>query len=420
MPNRRTIYWSGALIVVIIAALLWWWYAVISGKQHTIDAAATARGFSSATPSFGGLGGSMRDNLVGLFTSPFGNTPATTTAKEAARPALFRTSAVPSEGLFSLLYAGSNNEDILFVDRPTGNIFALPLAGGEARRITNTLVPHVYEAIWIDADSLVIRHSNDGGVTLLTFLGTIAPATSSTTNILTGSYIDDVVVAVAARPGGEEPSLFYVARTPEGAVGIISESDGSHPKRVWSSPLIGWNVAWIADDRIVLAQKAAEGIVGSVYTLSPKTGRVSLVVGNKEGLVALPHPTEDAVVYSVSQNQKTKLYARVGTTVREIPVSTTADKCVWAHGEPIRAWCAVPDTIPPLAFPDAWYRGEVALSDRWFSIDPVDASAELFMDPVETFGQQVDAEKPLLSVDGKHILFTDKITGTGWVLSLPL
>lgn len=427
MINRRVVFWIGAMLVLSITTVLLWWYFFIAAQTKTVESEAAARGFSENAPVFGGSSGSMRGNIAELFESALGVAPekkATTTSVKRAR--LFRASAVPSVGLFSLPTPKSPGGEILFVERPSGNIFALTLSGGEARRITNTLIPQVYEVIWIDTDSLVVRHSNDGGITLLTLLGTVQTASSSAA-VLVGSYLDGDVAAISARPGGKEPSLFYLAKNEGGVVGILADSDGKNPKRIWSSPISGWNIFWISEDRIMLSQKAAEGVVGSAYLLSPKSRELSLVVGNKNGLTAVQHPTKNATIYSTAQNGILKLYSRIDGLEKELPIVTIADKCVW--GTDLRAFCAVPLSLPPLpraAIPDAWYRGEVAFSDQWFSIDTAEGTATLLLDPVSDFrggfGADLDSSfdvvNPSIDVVGEHLLFTDKKTGTPWVLSI--
>lgn len=430
MINRRVIFWIGVTLILSISTFLLWWYFFISAQTKTVESEAAARGFSVNAPVFESSGGSMRGNITELFESAqsaLGVAPgkkATTTSAKRAR--LFRASAIPSVGLFSPSTPKSSDGEILFVERPSGNIFTLTLSGGDARRVTNTLIPQVYEVIWIDADSLVVRHSNDGGITLLTFLGTVQTASSSVATLV-GSYLDDNVVAISARPGGKEPSLFYLVKNVGEVVGILAESDGKNPKRVWSSPISGWNIFWVSEDRIVLSQKAAEGVIGSAYLLSPKSGELSLVVGNKNGLVAVPHPIKNAVIYSTSQNGVLKLYGRVDGLEKELPIVTMADKCVWGAG--LRAFCAVPlsfSAFPRAALPDAWYRGEVAFSDQWFSIDVVEGIATSLLDPVDDFrgglgantDSSFDVVNPSIDAVGKHLLFIDKKTSTPWVLSI--
>jgi hypothetical protein len=272
--------------------------------------------------------------------------------------------------------------------------------------------------IWIDDDSLVIRHSNDGGVTLLTFLGTIKIATSSSSTSVIGSYLDGEVVAITARPGGKEPSLFYLVKNVSGVVGILAESDGKNPKHVWSSPLSGWRVSWVSEDRIALSQKSAQGIVGSAYILSPTKKDLSLVVGNKDGLVALPHPTKDAVIYSTAENGVLKLYSRIDGLEKELPIATLADKCVWGGGKELVVFCAVPLSLPKEALPDAWYRGEVVFSDHWFAVNLVSGTATLLVDPLNEFGSSIDVVNPIIDAAGKRLLFTDQATGASWIFSI--
>ena len=422
MFNHRIVMWSGVLIITILIGGLLWWYLFIQKQTTNIRVESDARGFSSESPVFSGTGGSMRENISSLFQDAFGLSPVerATSTDSAPLPRLFRASSIPSTGLSSFLIAGTSDDEFRFIERPSGNILAVPLKGGSVRRITNTLIPQVYDALWINKTSVLIRHSNDGGITLLSFLGNIQKATSSETSALVGTYLEDNIVSAAARPNGNEPALFYLAKTDDGVVGILVNSDGKKPRRLWSSPLSGWNVYWISDDTIVLSQKAAEGIIGSAYTISVKTGTLSLLVGNKDGLSVRRHPTKNAILYSASLNGSLKLYARVDGVVIGLPLATFAEKCVWAQGKDLRAYCAAPNSLPGVPLPDAWYRGEVSFTDQWFTVDPIAGTATLLINLVQErgSGSYIDVLNPSIDASGKRLFFVDKTTGTPWVLTI--
>lgn len=412
--NIRTIQWVGFGVVVIVLGGLFAWYIFISEHQKAAGELGEGRGFTSGVPTFVGGGGSTRKNMVSFFGES--SVKIATTSNKKVPPRLWGVSAVPSVGLAS--FETPAGTFLRFVERPTGNVFEVPLSGGELRRITNTLIPRVYGALWVNDDSLVIRHSDESGLDLLTFLAQLKYATSTGgMGSLSGAYLDTEVSDVAVSPNRKSPALFYLTTNDQGTFGIVTDGDAKNPKRLFTSALSGWRASWVAENSIVLSQKAADGLVGSAYVLSPKVGSMHLIKGNVEGLIVAAHSKEDAVIYSISKKGVVETYARVSGVERKLPITTLAEKCVWEHVA-LRAYCAVPEMIVGAALPDVWYRGEVSFNDRWFVIDPISGNAELFLDPTDEFGVSVDVVDPVIDADGAHIFFTDAKNGTVWVLTL--
>lgn len=425
----RSIFWGAIITLMFILGGLVVWYVFINTQQRQVDELAAARGFNTEIPSFSGVGSSMRENVAEFFQVAYdavtldeSGASTTETAFEPT-PRLWRTNSIPSLGMISFNDASSSPAgSVRFVERTSGNIFYKPIASGAAPiRLTNTLIPYVYEVLWIDDDSLLIRHSTDGGITLRTFLGNVVQSTTTDgLSSLDGGYLDDGTIAIAINPSRVEPMLFYLVQGADGVVGLTADREGKNPKRIWSSPLSGWNISWLTPDSIVLGQKAAAGASGSVYRLSLATKEMSLVLGNLNGLTVLQHPTQDAVIYSTSQGGVLKLFSRVAGIVYELPLATFAEKCVWGRGRALQIYCAVPATLPELPLPDSWYRGETDFADRWYKVDPVTGTAEALLDPSSDFGVEIDVLRPTLNEAGDTIEFTDAKTGTPWMLRISL
>lgn len=423
--NKNIIQWMGIALLVAIGSGLLGWFVFITKKQGAVEMLSEGRGFSTGVPT-GGEVGSMRENLVTFFSDSIERAKDAVSASGSAtstpeEPRFWQVSPVPGAGLVSFTVAASNTPTTVlrFVERPSGNVFEVPVTGGSPRRLTNTLVPRVYEVSWIDSDSLVLRHADEDGITILTLVADIKSASSSEdVGELAGSYLDEGIHTITSHPTGKEPSLFYLAVNEQGSFGIRANGDGTEPKRLWSSPLRGWRLSWLADDAVVLWQSAAQGLAGSAYTLSLKDGSLSLLIGNQSGLTVVTHPTENAFVYSTSVRGKTSLFARVGGVETELPVVTFAEKCVWGSGTDLLLYCAVPNSFPAVDLPDAWYRGETSFNDRWYVVNVAGGSAEELLTREETGGALVDVVDPVLDVDGERIFFTDSKTGTLWVVRI--
>jgi hypothetical protein len=413
--NKQTLFWIGLGTVATIMGGLFGWYIFINKQQGSVDAVGTGRGFSSGIPTFEGEGGSMRENLASFFESTFGGFGEDVTAT-TTRPRLWKINPVPGAGLVS--FATTSGDILRFVERPTGNVFEVSIDGGTPKRLTNTLIPRVYEVFWINKNSLILRHGDEYGLKALTFLATIKEGLSGEPGELSGEYLDDDIDSIAVSPNKDGSDFFYLTSGAQGTFGILSDVTGETQSRLWRSSISGWQVSWISDDVIEFVQNAAEGLSGSSYTLSRASGETSLVVGNKAGLISKKHPTQDAVIYSTSVGGQLKTFARVDGVERELPIKTIADKCVWGKGSTLQAYCAVPENLQNSPMPDAWYRGEVTFKDRWFVVDPTNGVADLLVNPKDEFNVSVDVVDPSISADGGHLLFTDSTSGTLWVLKI--
>jgi hypothetical protein len=94
-------------------------------------------------------------------------------------------------------------------------------------RLTNTLIPKVREALFSRSGDVILRTSNEAdGIT--TFAGTIATTTvvtsTSTSNILEGTYLPQDIVSVAVVPNQPtSKGIFYITKV---FVGVMGEGLG--------------------------------------------------------------------------------------------------------------------------------------------------------------------------------------------------
>ena len=102
--------------------------------------------------------------------------------------------------------------------------------------------------------------------------------------------------------------------------------------------------------------------------------------------------------------------------VTALPVSTLAEKCVWAPGG--RAvYCAVPTALAGNV-PDDWYQGAQSFSDRLWRIDLDTRLATLVVDPGQVAEVAIDAVALSIDPSSDVLVFTNKKDGTLWVYDL--
>lgn len=398
---RIALYVATALIVVIIGGLLGWYYFV----QESIDSTNTesaARGLGAA-PSFGGSAGSGFQNAASSLASE-GSVVAP--GEVRAAPRLWRVVQNPVAG-FSF---ASSSPRVLFVEISSGNILeADPLTSTVMRR-TNTLLPKVFDATFSSEGSVALRFVEAG--VLRTYTGSVLIATStaqasSTPGRLSGTYLTGEVLQVAA---GAKNALLMLVRESVGASLVQSAWQGSGQKKLATFPLQEWHLLVAENGTVVVAQKASDGVTGAAYAVS-QNGALSPLVENEPGLVVMPK--NGAVVLYSSGNT---LFVKTSTGTSPLPIFTTAEKCVWAHGTTLIAYCAVPRVSLGASALQDRYQGVRHSSDSWYRVDIAAGTAEEFFVP--EIGALIDVEKPTIDLGNRYLAFTNAADKSLWLLRI--
>lgn len=414
MKNAATIlrYIVIALVVVIVAGLLGWYYFLRSAEVRT-SATDTARGLGTQVPSFGSSIGSTYQNIASTITGG-------ETASAGATPGrLWEVSAAPVAGAD---FTDSSTSTLLFAARSTGYIFSADAQSGDITRLTDTLSPKIYQAFFAPG-GFVIERSLDGQGNTTTFAGTIATTTStsadstSSPDTLTGTYMAPNIPEISVNAASH--MILYEAASPSaGATGITSNWGGTTQKRVFVSPLQDWHLWWLADNRIIVAQKAADDVPGFAYQVL-KDGTFSPLLSGIPGLTVLPHASSTALIFGESSGGTLSLFAQVGSsTAVSLPIQTVADKCVWAPGKTLIAYCAVPEHISSSNFLDDWYRGAAHTTDEWWRIDAQAGTAEKIFSAQDAGYKPLDAEYPVIDTSGSYIAFENAADQSLWVLRI--
>jgi hypothetical protein len=184
-------------------------------------------------------------------------------------------------------------------------------------------------------------------------------------------------------------------------------------KQVFTSSIGSWEPQF-SPQGIILTESPADGIAGYAYVLK-SSGALSLLFGPLPGLEVLPHPSENVFLYSSSANGGLSLYAKVGKSAAILlPVHTVAEKCVWAPGQSLVAYCAVPSAISSSNFLDDWYQGLVHTSDVWWQIDASAGTAQQLAVPPLA----LDVQHTTIDDSGNYIVFENASNQSLWMLKV--
>lgn len=400
-----------ALVVLLLGGVSGW-YLYLRANQSSSASVDAARGLSSDTPTFRGSRGSSA-SAVGQFE---GTVTASSDEGPQRIERLWRADRGPVAG-FSFIATSSratSSAPIYFAERKSGHIFSADAVTQKVIRITNTLMPKTYEAIFPQVGGRVILRSIDEEGGVVTFAASFMTPESTTTlpQALAGTYLPLDIRAITLETNGR--SVFYLTNDPstEGIVGSSGAWDAK-PKNVFSSFLRSWRLL-SARGQTILLSSPSDDIPGFAYSLGTN-GSLSPLAGPLPGLTVLPHPTESALLLGASSGGRLSLSSQVGSKVPvAITLATVAEKCVWAPGRALIAYCAVPTEASFDSFLNEWYRGALHTKDAWWKVDAVAGTAELLYTP----RHDLDVQRPAINSSGTYIAFINGDDQALWVLRI--
>ncbi len=401
-------YILAAVVVIAVCGLLGWYFFVDTQIDQTA-ADDQARGFGES-PSFGSALGSTFQNIASNIADTFsiGNQINGEAQAGKRAPRLWAITKSPVAGLG---FASSTSQ-LFFVERGSGNILKADPSDSKVERLTNSVLPKIYEAFFAQDGSSVLRSINDTGAitTYAARLATTSPTANATgtPQTLQGVYLSQDISSIAQSGSN---TLAYIVPTQNGAIVATVDWQGKNQKTLFTSPLTNWALHAFADGRIFLAQRAADGIGGYAFRVT-SSGALEPLLSNIRGLTILPRGNSDALLYSSAGVNGFSLFARTSAnaTVTTLPIRTISEKCVWAPGQILIAYCAVPQSANDGTL-NEWYQGVKHTSDTWWRVDVSAGTATQIFTP----NVAIDVENPKIDATGAYIAFMDAADKSLWM-----
>ncbi len=411
--NKTALFISAFVsVLLIVLALLAWIFFL-----RTEEASQSDPNDVSFLADFPGSG-TTSNGVGGIFGSSIGGGNSTVSGTEnpapeiLAKPTLFKIYAEPIAGFIPYETEETGATRARFVDKATGDILEYTHESKNTARVVRETIPRVQYAVFTPNGRTVFRQYIDEAGTLVTVETPLTtrrdvPGITSKT-LLNGTR--------TVAPITNTAHIIFVERA--GRLEAVYNTEDAE-ESLWSSALLGWNVSY-AGDRVVITQKPSYDIPGVSYILNIKTKTVSQPQKSVRGLVMVPHPRKETLLFSRSGGNVTSLFVYNPTEHREqaLPVRTLAEKCVWHESDEHTVYCAVPNRIPSKDIPDSWYRGETSFDDTWYSIDTRTGELTLLYDTREA-GVVLDVERPMLNSAGTALFFMNKKDQSLWMLALP-
>jgi hypothetical protein len=296
-----------------------------------------------------------------------------------------------------------------YIERDSGHWYETPVNALTLVRLTNTTVPGVHDALWVNASTSIMRFlAEDESVENFVALY----AATTTDQELKGAYIDPYArIAV-----GADGTIIGALAGQNGSAIETFKVDGKKKVTRYTSPLTSW-VPHTAHGAHYVVSAPAAGVLSSVYEVV--NNELERVFGDVPGLSVLFAQVGPDILYSSGGRNAVALYVYDGALGerRELPLATLAEKCAWAPA-PRAVLCGVPTAIPAGDYPDDWLLGRVHTSDSLWFIDTETGQTQALVDLEEQVGVPLDVGQLQVSSDGQYALFINKNDQTLWSVAL--
>ncbi|MEX0932422.1 MAG: hypothetical protein WDZ61_00815 [Parcubacteria group bacterium] len=328
---------------------------------------------------------------------------------------LFQVASSPVAG--AVLIGQGASTTVRYVDRATGHIYDTDLATLDTRKVTNTTLPKIYEAVFSSDGNRVIYRSLDerGGLENLAI--TLTPPDSPSIDTLYTSSATVLRGDIQEPIAGTGNNLFYIQEDTSSVV--TSTFEGTGLRTILSSPFTAWRLNLFGNS-LVAWTKASSNVPGYAYSLNTSTGSLNKLLGPLNGLTVLPNPRGERVISSYNDSGVLRLVVKniQSEAVYELSPSTLAEKCVWGRATIALVICGVPTNGVGGGEPDNWYKGITHFSDRIWKFDTDTTETIIESEPKSVYGVDIDATNLLLSQDDGYLIFINRNDLSLWALKL--
>ena len=386
------------------------WYVYLHSQESVTTASDAARGLNTVTPSFGGSTGSTNKNQLIATGLNSGGTGQHATSSSP----LWKVDSLPVAGMGFVV--SSSSQKLYYVERANGYIFAADTNARSVTRLTDTLMPKVYEAM-VSTDGGIVERSIDDSGNITTFLGSITSTSTarSQPSALIGSYLSSNIRSIALNKA-TRGVLYTLTNTQGGVDGFTQGWIGGKKTQVFSSLIGSWRMVWLPDGRMIATESPTDGMMGYAYQIG-QNNNLTPLVRNVPGLMVTMQSGGHAFVFSSSDGNTQSLFGQASSTPELLSLQTVADKCVWLSGQSLIAYCAVPKAPPSGNFVTDWYMGLTHTTDNWWEVDLLTGTSKLIYSP-SSDGVSIDVQNPMMDPSGTYISFTNGVDQSLWVLNV--
>lgn len=362
--------------------------------------------------------------------TPVTDAPETINFSEPIKK-LRKISANPVAGstVFDSTASATSTASTLFryVERATGHIYEMTATSTIPNRISNTTIPSIYEAFFLDSKNQVAFRYLEKNNSIETYIATVratsTPDTAENKTYLEGSFMLKDITSFSVSPNGKNILTTLQNTTATNNVKFLAQIGATNnitkQTSIFTSPVDIWIGDWFANDIISMITKPSYTAQGVLYFVNVRTGVQEKKLGPIYGLMAKASPNGRKIIYSryTGTGIATNIVNTADNISKRVPVTTLADKCVWSKDN-IHVYCAVPANGLTGQYPDVWYMGLVSLNDSLIKINTELETTSTIM----TFGSEtpepLDMVNLQLSPKEDFLVFTNKRDLSLWSLDI--
>lgn len=413
MSKKNAIILILAVVIISLGALIWLYFTAGQDKQPAVMPVTDDGAYDP-------FGTKMGDN----FNQNTGSVSTTTETQDDTNVPTTKLRQITNEPVsgFGLIIGKDKKLSIQYMLRMTGHIHEAYNDTLETKRLSNTTIPKVQEAIWsTNGQGLIVRYLKDNLNDIVSYSVKLKAATSTTNEFegsVGGNFLSDNLATISYNPANTK--IYSQQNNLGGATGIISNIDGTNKRIIFESPLVEWLVSWPKEEYITLTTKPSGTVDGYMYLLNSQSGALTKVLGGVKGLTAKMNAVSNSVLYSDSTRGTPRLYLldRKTNESKLMPWNTFPEKCVWANGNNKIIYCAVPKSIESGVYPDVWYQGLTSFTDDIWRIDINTGASNLLSDLKKESNQNIDVVDMQIDKDDSALFFVNKSDLTFWSLGL--
>lgn len=380
--NKKTIIIIITLLVAIIA-VAFAAYSVIKNQQTPFE--EEDKPFFSTIFPFGGGEREVivkEEELEEIIEEETGESPK-----------LRHVSSFPIAGMFTFL----NEEDeevIRYVEKGTGHIYETKATELGQKKVSNTTIPGIYEAVWIDEDSVILRYFDEED--LESFYAEIIDGS------LDGSFLESNIQNITVQNG----TIRYFMDS----ILMKLNPNGTSKVQLYNSSFGEWSLDWWNSTLAFLTTKPSSNVLGSSFFLNTNTGGLTKILKDLPGLTILPNKETDDILFLENTEGLQAFNTETGE-YRDGLLTALPEKCIWFSEDEV--YCGVSPFEDGRNYPDDWYKGVVSFSDNIWVINLEEGYADI----IEIL-ENTDVINPTLSPSKEYLLFTNKKDSTLWSLRL--
>ncbi len=359
--------------------------------------------------------------LVKIVAKPVAGFVYTTTLREKkVEDSVLGIDVAPTIGKDGIPSNFERVPAIRYVEKETGNIYDLTMDALQTKRLSNTTIPRIHEAIFSGNGSHVfLRYLEDDNRTIATYAAKVPEFTAGGDGEgkITGSFLERGIRDLVASPDGTK--IFYTVPFGTGLSGVLAEKDGSKPGQIFSSAFVGWLPYFSGKSTVELTTKASAYAQGFTYTLDTASKSFNKIIGSIGGLVAKLSPDGKYLAYSNSVENGTILRVLdiAKQTATNTNLRTFPEKCSFSSVQQY-LYCGVPTSMPTGVYPDSWYQGSVNFADSIWRIDPKGRIIDSEIIRPLDLGFSVDATNIYVDDAETYLFFINRNDGSVWRYSL--